>query len=161
MENHSVSGCEKLAKVVTLRHNRAGTTIVEAIAAGTKGHQLIAADVGLNKKRKAQGLPTMNITRTSESTLPQETLPSAMPAEIRKQLSSQSIPDALLFEFDRKKRKRRYTVVELKYCKDTDPSRQQSNATGQHHDLVQMLTKYDTTAEIKQCNLMLGVGGII
>jgi hypothetical protein len=59
-----MSGCSKLLKKATLRHNDAGSLIVEAIYMGEKGSQLIAADVGLKKRRKAQGRDTLDITRT-------------------------------------------------------------------------------------------------
>ena len=39
--HHSASGCSELAHVVTLRHNTAGSAIVEAIAQGTSGNQLM------------------------------------------------------------------------------------------------------------------------
>jgi hypothetical protein len=61
--HHAVSGCRKLSKQTTLRHNNAGTAIGEAIYAGAKGHQIVAEDVGLNKRRREQGVPTMAARR--------------------------------------------------------------------------------------------------
>jgi hypothetical protein len=155
--HHSVSGCRHLAKALTVRHNEAGAAIVEAIHAGAKGSCLVAADVGVNKRRRLQGLPELNIHRG----LPPQAVPSTVPARVKKHLMTHSIPDALLYRYDRKKRQRQYVVVEIKYCRDTDPGGQLSNAAQQHHSLVQTLRSHDPTASVKQCNLMLGVGGAI
>jgi exonuclease III/ribonuclease HI len=155
--HHSVSGCRHLGKALTLRHNEAGAAIVEAIHAGTRSGYLVAADVGVNKRRRMQGLPELNIHKG----LPSQAVPSTVPARVKRHLMTHSIPDALLYHYDRKKRQRRYVVVEIKYCRDTDPAGQLSNAAQQHHSLVQTLRLYDPTASIKQCNLMLGVGGAI
>jgi hypothetical protein len=59
-----MSGSGKLLKKATLRHNDAGSRIAEAICMGEKGGQLIAADVGLNERRRAQSKDTLDITRT-------------------------------------------------------------------------------------------------
>jgi ribonuclease HI len=155
--HHSVSGCRHLGKALTVRHNEAGAAIVEAINAGARGNYLVAADVGVNKRRRMQRLPELNIHRG----LPSQAVPNTVPARVRQHLMTHSIPDALLYHYDRKKRQRQYVVVEIKYCRDTDPTGQLSNAAQQHHELVQTLRSYDPTASVKQCNLMLGVGGVI
>ena len=153
--HHAVSGCRQLSEPVTLRHNTAASTIVEAINAGTKGGQLIAADVGINKRRRLKGLPQLNVHRG----VPAEVLPPAMPARVKDHLKTHSIPDALLYNYDRKKRQRQYTVVEVKYCRDTRPEDQEARAAQQHAELVATLREYDPSAVVKQCNLMLGVSG--
>jgi hypothetical protein len=155
--HHSVSGCRHLGKALTVRHNEAGAAIVEAIYSGTRGSYLVAADVGVNKRRRMQGLPELNIHRG----LPSQAVPSSVPAKVKQHLMTHSIPDALLYHYDRKKRQRQYVVVEIKYCRDTDPADQMSNAAQQHHSLVQTLQTYDPAANVKQCNLLLGVGGAI
>jgi hypothetical protein len=81
-----MSGCGKLAKKATLRHNDAGSMIVEAIYMGEKGSQLLAADVG--KHRRAQGKDTLDITRT----LSQAALPTSIPLKVRKTICKLSIP---------------------------------------------------------------------
>jgi hypothetical protein len=155
--HHSLSGCRHLAKALTVRHNEAGAAIVEAIYSGSKGSYLVAADVGVNKRRRLQGLPELNIHRG----LPSPAVPSTVPAEVKQHLMTHSIPDALLYQYDNKRRQRQYVVVEIKYCRDTDPAGQMSNATQQHYSLVQTLRSYDPAANVKQCNLLLGVGGAI
>ena len=138
-----------------MRHNAAGTAIVEAIYNGSKGNQLIASDVGVNKRRQAQGLPKLATGRT----IPTAALPREVPAKIKQQLTSGSVPDAVLYHFDRKRRQRNYTLVEIKYCRDTNPEEQIMRAEAQHADLAGTLKMYDPTANIRQCNLMLGVSG--
>jgi hypothetical protein len=66
---------------------------VEAIYMGEKGSQLLADDVGLNKRRWAQGKDILDNTRI----LSQEALPTSIPLKVRKSLGKLSIPDALLY----------------------------------------------------------------
>ena len=153
--HHAVSGCRQLSKATTLRHNEAGTAIVEAIQAGVKGNQLVAADIGVNKRRKARGKEKLAVSRV----IPLDALPRGMPAEVKESIRSTSIPDALLYTFNRKKRCREYTLVELKYCRDTRPEDQEARAEQQHLHIVQALKAHDTTAKVKHCKLMLGVSG--
>ena len=124
---------------------------------GEKGSQLIAADVGLNKRRQAQGKDTLDITRT----LSDAALPASIPKTVRTKLAKLSIPDAFLYKFDRKNRRREYTVIEVKYCRDTKPEDQKARAVKQHKQLVSTLKEYDKNARVKHCTLLLGVGGTI
>jgi hypothetical protein len=155
--HHAVSGCRHLSKATTLRHNEAGTAIVEAIQAGVKGNQLVAADIGVNKRRKARGKEKLAVSRV----IPLDVLPRDMPAEVKESIRTTSIPDAMLYTFNRKKRCREYTLVELKYCRDTRPEDQEARAEQQHLQIVQALATHDTTAKVKHCKLMLGVSGAI
>ena len=66
-----------------------------------------------------------------------------------------------MYTFNRKKRCREYTLVELKYCRDTRPEDQEARAEQQHLQIVQALKTHDTTATVKHCKLMLGVSGAI
>jgi hypothetical protein len=63
--------------------------------------------------------------------------------------------------WDHKNRRRAYTVVEIKYCRDTKPEDQEARAVKQHEKLVSTLKKYDKNARVKHCTLLLGVGGTI
>jgi len=155
--HHAVSGCRQLSKATTLRHNEAGIAIVEAIQAGVKGNQLVAADIGVNKRRKARGKEALAVSRV----IPLGVLPRDMPPEVKESIRTTSIPDAMLYTFNRKKRCREYTLVELKYCRDTRPEDQEARAEQQHLQIVQALKTHDTTATVKHCKLMLGVSGAI
>lgn len=155
--HHAVSGCRQLSEPVTLRHNTAASAIVEAINAGTKGGQLVSADVGVNKRRRAKGIPQLDIQRG----VPESVLPPGMPAGVKAHLKTQSVPDALLYGYDKKRRRRQYTIVEVKYCRDTRPADQEARAEQQHAKLLTAIRDYDPDAKVAQCNLMLGVGGAI
>jgi hypothetical protein len=155
--HHAMSGCSKLLKNATLRHNNAGTLIAEAIYTGEHGHKLIAADVGLKQPRRAKGQQELDIART----IPDTALPKTIPAEVRLQMRKQSIPDALMYHFDRKSRKRQYTIIEIKYCRDTRREDQETKAVAQHQRLVDTLKKHDPEATVKHHNILLGVGGAI
>jgi hypothetical protein len=150
-----MSGCGKLLKKDTLRHNDASSLIAVAIFMGEKGSQLIAADVGLNKRRRAQGKGTLDIT----CTLSNAALPASIPKLVRTKLAKPSIPDAFLYTFDRKNRRRAYTVVEINTCRDIKPEDQEARAVKQHKKLVSTLKKYDKNARVKRCTLLLRVGG--
>jgi hypothetical protein len=79
-------------------------------------------------------------------------------------MRKQSIPDALMYHFllfDRKSRKRQYTIIEIKYCKDARREDQETKAVAQHQRLVHTLKKYDPEATVKHHNILLGVGGAI
>ena len=155
--HHAVSGCRQLSKATTLRHNEAGTAIVEAIYHGSKGNQLIASDVGANKRREEKGRPKIIMGRTISAAA----LPPAIPTRVRQHLMEDSIPDAVLYHYDRKKRRRCYTIVEIKYSRDTDPEAQIARAEAQHAQLADTIKTYDPTAQVQRCNLMLGVSGAI
>jgi hypothetical protein len=152
-----MSGCAKLLKKATLRHSNACSHIVEAIYMGEKAHHLVAAGVGLNKRRRAEGRTTLGVTRT----IPASTLPANIPQKVKTQLQKQRIPGAFLYNYNRKTRRREYTVVEVKYCRDTKPEDQETRAVEQHRNLVETIKKYDTEAIVKHCVLLLGVGGVI
>lgn len=52
-------------------------------------------------------------------------------------------------------------IIEIKYCRDTDPSQQESRAARQHERLMRTLQIFDPTAEVKLTTIMLGVSGCI
>ena len=155
--HHAVSACPSLSKPVTMRHNKAGAAIVEAIYNGSKGHSLLTADVGLQKRQRELGLPSLNLPRR----IPADVLPSSIPAALRTQLTRHSIPDALLCHLSKDQTHRKYIVVEVKYCRDTRTADQELRATDQHAQLIESIRKYDPKADVVLCTLLLGVGGSI
>ena len=52
-------------------------------------------------------------------------------------------------------------IVEIKYCRDTDPLPQQSRASQQHHVLRETLAQHAPTAVVEQVTLTLGVSGVL
>ncbi len=155
--HHAVSACSALSKSVTLRHNDAGTAIVAAVASGTKGGLLIMSDVGISKRLPHAKLPQgMHTSRL----LHDHPLPATMPKQAQAVLrSSRSIPDMILYQYHYRSDNREYTIVEIKYCRDTDPGDQLARAATQHENLAQSLESADPTAAINRINLVLGVSG--
>jgi hypothetical protein len=72
-----------------------------------------------------------------------------------------SVPDILLVEYDNHKFGWNFTIVELKYCRDTDPEPQQERAATQHSALKQLIHAHDPNASVNTVTLMLGASGII
>jgi len=54
-----------------------------------------------------------------------------------------------------------YIIVEIKYCRDTDPLPQQSRASQQHHVLRETLAQHAPKAVVEQVTLTLGVSGVL
>jgi hypothetical protein len=57
------------------------------------------------------------------------------------------------------RKKYHVTLVEVKYCRDTDPTQQQDKAQTQHKKLEKLLVK--AGHKVKVITIMLGVGGTI
>jgi hypothetical protein len=158
--HHAVSSCPALSKAVTLRHNDAGTAILKAIHQGCKGRLLLTSDVGWRKRHDKE----------TESPLPQAAttrhiqvnhLPDSIPIHIKDALTRCSIPDAVLYDYDFERDVHHYILVEVKYCRDTDPAQQRERASQQHQVLRETIQKYAPQATVDQVTLMLGVSGAI
>jgi len=54
-----------------------------------------------------------------------------------------------------------YIIVEIKYCRDTDPLPQQSRASQQHHVLRETIAQHAPKAVVEQVTLTLGVSGVL
>jgi len=84
-----------------------------------------------------------------------------MPRTVKHNLTSASIPDIFLYEEDPKTKRRKYTVVEIKYCRDTRLEDQEARAEQQHAAMQQQLKQYDPLSTVECCVLLLGVSGVI
>jgi hypothetical protein len=134
--HHAISGCKALSQTVTLRHNDAGAAIVKAIRKGRRGGELIASDVGLRTRSTAEELTHEGKTMTTRRKFTAADLDhpcmDCFPKSLKLALiNQQSIPDALLFNEE----SNTFTIVEIKYCRDTDKATQQAKATEQHQRL--------------------------
>jgi len=132
--HHAVSSCPALSNVVTLRHNDAGTAILKAIHQGCKGRMLVTSDVGWRKRHEAPDLPLPKAATTRN--IQAHNLPDSIPAHVKEALTKCSIPDAFMHNYDEEHDVHHYIIVEIKYCRDTDPLPQQSRASQQHHVLA-------------------------
>jgi ribonuclease HI len=157
--HHALSACPMLSAAVTRRHNDAGTEIVEAICNGTRGGAVLLSDVGIRRRRSVEDLPaTLQFCRY----LANAEYPATMPQELQAQLRTYkgSIPDALLYE-DNSAYGRYYGIVEIKYCRDTNPEHQEQRAAAQHQQLKTIIEENDPSAKVYISTLMLGVSGVI
>jgi ribonuclease HI len=157
--HHAVSACQALSKAVTLRHNEAGTAILKAISRGCKGNLLVASDVGW-RKRHRDGEPTAPAAYNRRMTA--QDMPDDMPEQVKQALATRgSIPDAIMCQVDETTQRRHYTLVEVKYCRDTDPTNQQHKAEQQHSQLKETIEEYGANANVDQVTILLGVSGVI
>eukprot|EP00775_Hariotina_reticulata_P006095 gene6095-biopygen7890 len=157
--HHAISACPALSKAVTIRHNDAGTAIVNAIHQGRKGSMLLTSDVGWRKRHEG-GDPPLPKAATTRN-IPADALPDSIPTSVKQTLTKCSISDALMYAYDERYGKHHYIIVEIKYCRDTDPSLQQARAKDQHQHLKQTIEQYEPQATVEQVTVLLGVSGVI
>jgi hypothetical protein len=154
--HHALSACRCVSPTVTTWHNDAGVEILEAIKNGEKGGSLLMSDVEIRQRRAATELPeTLQMCRYINNA----DLPSDAPAGVRTALSQYtgSVPDAFMFEADTFGGYRCYTIVEIKYCRDTNTAHQETRAHQQHSRLTTLLQEHDPEATVRTVSLMLGV----
>jgi hypothetical protein len=72
-----------------------------------------------------------------------------------------SIPDIILLKHDDANAGWEFTIVELKYCRDTDPTPQQERAVEQHAALKDLILADEDRATVNIVTLMLGASGVI
>ena len=157
---HAISACPALYQTAILRHNAAGAAILQAVSQGGESAKLMLSDIGM-KQRLAPSAITSNMHNLR---LPRDyRLPTSMPAVAWKVLeNSTSVPDLLIYSpYMGEKTHGIYDIVEIKYCRDTDPEEQTARATTQHAQLIEQLQKADPAARIRRVTLMLGVSGTI
>jgi hypothetical protein len=54
-----------------------------------------------------------------------------------------------------------FAIVEIKYCRDTDPTPQQERAAAQHAALKDLILEHDDRAEVSIVTLTLGASGVV
>jgi hypothetical protein len=145
-----LSACQALSGAVTKRHNDAGSLIVQAINDGDRAKELAMSDVGLSRRCAIM---------KSKSRIPLAALPKDMPVGMKRRISAHCKPDAMLVRTENHARS--YELLEIKYCRDTDPSQQETRAERQHDRLMKALQIFDPKAEVKLTTIMLGVSGCI
>jgi hypothetical protein len=154
--HHAVSACPAVNTAVIKRHNQAGREIVKAISRGKHAHNLIMSDVGMRKHAPKETPHHMS------SRIPEHILPSDIPPHLRHQLCHASIPDALLYRPPTAVHEgAKYTIMEIKYCRDTNTAEQAGRAAQQHQTLAETIKKYDEKATVHQSTILLGVSGAI
>ena len=129
---------------------------------GRHGAALLMMDAGRLEKRKRDGVDLA-------TSIPTDLLPGTMSQAELKKLTRTLKPDILLKTKQRTKRARDnpepkkigpvVRIVEVKYCKDTDRTKQEERASEQHARLTTLLKQ--NKQEVQQHTLLLGVGGTI
>jgi hypothetical protein len=167
---HIASGCQQhqMRAMITERHNAIGRILMRAIAHGSRGAHLCMHDVGNATKSKGAGLQTTEGGRHA-CTVPPHLLPaSTQPTDIRTLR-----PDGLLVGPahatagaatppcpgcpDIPASERAITIVEIKTCRDTDPSQQETWAEKQHTELHEKLVEAGQCKEnITQVQILVG-----
>jgi hypothetical protein len=176
--HHTVSACpdERVRKMVTERHNKAARLIAKATLRGRKGAWVVMIDAGSEAKCKQDEMP-----RSLPHRIPTELLPQALTEEQKRVLVTGSIPDMFIYRppgdsDDSDTGPPEYHIVEIKYCRDTDPTLQLEKGVLQHQRLRDTLelavqSKYGPregdandeghTNYVHHVPVMLGVAGTI
>jgi ribonuclease HI len=155
--HHIASGCPKHLKMYTDRHNKAVRLIIKAICQGRKGGYLVMADAGRKEKCQEDGIPHL------PRTIPRDALPEAIPEEVKRVITTHKRPDAFLHRPVQtgKVRYSEYIILEVKYCRDTDPHPQLERAEQQHKELANAIQAAEPTACVKYLPVLLGVAGTV
>jgi hypothetical protein len=149
-----------MGDMVTERHHGAVRMITKEIIMGRHGKGLIMMDAGKLEKRKRDGV---NVAYS----IPEKYFPKSMSGKEKARMSRTLKPDVLIkINPGGRKRLRKagepmstVRIVEVKYCKDTDRSKQEARAEGQHEKLAGLIR--ETGREVQQHTILLGVGGTI
>lgn len=151
---HAVSGCPGLELAVTKRHNDAVTMIGKCVLTGEQGAQLASMDISKERQQDEGLLPT-------PSRIPAQIFPPAMTQTDRRQLIAKHRPDLVLYERLEHPQRHKYTFVEIKYCRDTQPTDQVARAEQQHAELINTLRRHNEAGNItvELVVLPLGVAG--
>ena len=142
--HHIASGCKELNKMHIARHHQAGRTILKALLTGERAAEVAYADVGSPDNLNKDGVPTLDPRHTFR-------LPK-----------SSTRPDIVLVSTTSSTRHKinQITLVEIKYCRDSDISSQLDRAKTQHQSLQDRL-KQQHQCPVQVLPILLGVSGAI
>ena len=174
--HHSISGCPEMQLPVTARHHKGGSIIAQAVLRGRYGADVVALDLGKLSQYESEHntpkdtddtphkiLPTKKREPSLTSTVPKWLLPRILNIRQKQDLKRTTKPDMILAQARKdimsKRKKYNVTMVEIKYCRDTDPMQQSDKARQQHKQLQRLLVK--AGHKVKIVTIMLGVGGTI
>jgi hypothetical protein len=159
---HSLSGCPELMGLYTNRHNGAGKLIMRYILKGAKGGTAVMHDVGKHNDHAPEqhhSTPAARIPAWVYST------GHRRPASVVEASQWKNYrPDIMLVSGSRRTpvQQRHVHIVEIKYCRDTDPVQQQDRARLQHEQLQEHLQRIGYRKHNMHHHvILLGVGGVI
>lgn len=169
---HILGACTAFKRLYIERHNATGREILKAIRKGRFGGTVKQADIGVDR----QGDNTeedIHSTETQEEKDEEEMLQEPY---ICRDLNQADIwgaiephtftsrPDItlLLPASGSEQPKQTLVMVELKYCRDTQPDSQYKNAGKQHEDIVRAVqTTHGHLWEVKLVRILVGATGAI
>ena len=111
----------------TYRHDQAARQIVKVILRGRKSGFVVMMDIGNQQHCEQDGLPS-NVPHR----IPTNVLPPRIPQHVCSLLTNHSRPDVFLFIPPKLPNRPtpEYIILELKYCRDTDPQNQYEAGPG-------------------------------
>jgi hypothetical protein len=174
--HHSLSGCPHMSGMHIERHNKAGQIMLKALLQGGRGADVVMHDIG-HSQDDVLLHSTVGVAHGSFATrIPPWVYTKrrkAAPSATMKQKWDRYRPDMLLIAGTDKVpiRRREADVVEIKYCRDTDRTQQETRAQLQHNaphntDTPDSLIKSLVDAgyrpsKVRLHVIVLGVGGTI
>jgi hypothetical protein len=144
------------------RHNKLGRIILRAISKGSRGGDIVMADVGTAEKADADGAPACAYHHVPPDILP--CLGDCTEAEQRQHAQQLHTfkPDAMLVTRGACKANTHIHIVELKTCKDTAFADQLTRAQTQHQRLMSKLVAAGYSPKnIHLVPILVGVSGTI
>jgi ribonuclease HI len=159
--SHIAGGCQNktMQCMYSERHNRAGRIILRAISKGSKGGDLVAADLGKAEKCIDDQAPVLDCRHVPSSLLP---CPQGTAPEQHERRLRLLRPDAILVSGKGKRQSKDIRIMELKFCSDTRPEDQLHRAQKQHAELISLLLEQGyNRSNIQLIPILIGVAGTI
>ena len=137
------------------RHNKAGRLIMTRVLRGRKGAFVIQMDLGSTENCAEDG-----IMAHQSRNIPWELLPRGLKEAVQQaQGTTDKRPDGMLYKPKNGNNPAEYWIIEVKICRDSDPTGQQSKADNQHQVLIDKIKDIDPTAKVWYYPLLVGVAG--
>ena len=155
--HHTASGCPALKRMYINRHNKVGRLIMTRVLRGRKGAFVIQMDLGSTENCAEDG-----IMAHQSRNIPWELLPRGLKEAVQQaQGTTDKRPDGMLYKPKNGNNPAEYWIIEVKICRDSDPTGQQSKADYQHQVLIDKIKDIDPTAKVWYYPLLVGVAGTI
>ena len=155
--HHTASGCPALKRMYINRHNKVGRLIMTRVLRGRKGAFVIQMDLGSTENCAEDG-----IMAHQSRNIPWELLPRGLKEAVQQaQGTTDKRPDGMLYKPKIGNNPAEYWIIEVKICRDSDPTGQQSKADYQHQVLIDKIKDIDPTAKVWYYPLLVGVAGTI
>ena len=155
--HHTASGCPALKRMYINRHNKVGRLIMTRVLRGRKGAFVIQMDLGSTENCAEDG-----IMAHQSRNIPWELLPRGLKEAVQQaQGTTDKRPDGMLYKPKIGNIPAEYWIIEVKICRDSDPTGQQSKADYQHQVLIDKIKDIDPTAKVWYYPLLVGVAGTI